>query len=398
MRKKGLPAWIREIIQGFLTDRKTSLLFDGQSSPVIHTETGIPQGSPLSPILFLIFITPLIEQTNSENLPQASLGFVDDTNLVVWSPSAQRNCRTLEEIHKTCLTWAKRSGASFAPDKYQLIHLTRRRRADTSACINIPRFDSKPQKSLKILGVWIDPKLSWKEHIQKAAEKGAKQFSALSRITGSTWGLSFDKARLLYTSTVRSSITHGAPAWALGDEGSGLPAKVTKPLVEIQHQCLRLVTGAFKRAAGAALEQETQIPPIPLYTLNLAREQAHSTRTADAARYITNRTSQVLLKGQQRRRNQIQGWKTPRQKAIQQVQVYQQVEREPWLKRQWKRMFAKLARGRTHAVWDTSNNTTGQELRAGLNRSEASILTQLRTGNIGLNHYLAKRKVPGILP
>jgi hypothetical protein len=144
IRKKGLPAWTREIIQGFLIDRKTSLLFDGQCSPVIHTETGIPQGSPLSPILFLIFITPLIEQTNSENLPQASFGFVDDTNLVVWSPSARRNCRTLEEIHKICLTWAKRSGASFAPDKYQLIHLTRRRRADTSACINIPRFDGKP--------------------------------------------------------------------------------------------------------------------------------------------------------------------------------------------------------------------------------------------------------------
>jgi len=186
IQKKRLPTWIRDITQGFLKDRKTSLLFDGQSSAKISTGTGIPQGSPLSPILFLIFISPLLEQTNPANLPQTSIGFVDDTNLVVWSPLAEKNCRTLERIHNTCLTWARKSGASFAPDKYQLIHLTRRRRADTTACIQIPGFDGKPQKLLKILGIWIDPKLNWKEHIYKAAEQGAKQLAALTRITGST--------------------------------------------------------------------------------------------------------------------------------------------------------------------------------------------------------------------
>jgi len=63
---------------------------------------------------------------------------------------------------------------------------------------------------------------------------------------------------------------HGAPAWALGDEGEGLPTQTAKPLTNIQHQCLQIITGVFKRAAGAALEQETQIPPAPLYALSLA--------------------------------------------------------------------------------------------------------------------------------
>jgi len=61
-------------------------------------------------------------------------------------------------------------------------------------------------------------------------------------------------------------------------------------------------------------------------------------------------------------------------------------------------MFTKAAQGKINTVWKTTNNYTGLELRKGLNRSESSILTQLRTGNIGLNQYLAKRKVPGIFP
>ena len=122
--KKGLPLWIHDIVKAFLKGRTTSLLFDSQTSQPFPTETGIPQGSPLSPILFLLVISPLLEATNKEGRRGVSLGFVDDTNLVVWSPSAQRNCQLLKKTHKTCLDWARKSGASFAPDKYQLIHLS----------------------------------------------------------------------------------------------------------------------------------------------------------------------------------------------------------------------------------------------------------------------------------
>ena len=137
-------------------------------------------------------------------------------------------------------------------------------------------------------------------------EKGSKQFTALSRITGSTWGLNFEKSRLLYTSTVCSLLTHGAPTWALGEEEEGLPVKLSKLLVNIQHQCLCLVTGAFKQAAGAALKQETQVPPITLYSLNLTREQAYSTRTTKATKYITNHTSRILSQCQQHHRSWTQ--------------------------------------------------------------------------------------------
>jgi len=151
---------------------------------------------------------------------------------MVWSPSAQKNCQTLKRIHDSCLTWAQRSGASFAPDKYQLIHLTWRRASDLTAHVSIPGFSGKPQKALKVLGVCLDQHLDWKLHLKEAAQKGEKQLTALARITGSTWGLDFEKAQLLYSATVRSSFCHGAQVWALGDQGQRNPAKSIKPLVQ----------------------------------------------------------------------------------------------------------------------------------------------------------------------
>jgi hypothetical protein len=352
-----------------------------------------------------------------------SLGFVDDTNLVVWSPSAQRNCQLLEGMHKTCLEWARKSGASFAPDKYQLIHLSRRKTADLTACISIPGFSGKPQKSLKVLGVWLDQQLNWKLHIREAAQKGDKQLRALARVVGSTWGLDFEKTRLLYNATVRSAFSHGAQVWALGDQGQGNPAKTTKPLVQVQHKSLRLVTGAFKATAGAGLEREVDIAPVPLYTQFLARKHARETDSTIAITYINTLTQRVADTQKIGRTRVKKQWRSPRQHAIQAIQKDETAcrrhenenqrtpaqrpsqlgsqdssQRDNWLEREWEKQFTKLARRRRHPVWKPHHKTLGKELRAGLNRSESSIVTQLRTGNIGLREYLATRKVPEITP
>lgn len=79
---KGYPLWIRRIVESFLIGRRTRISFIGYEGEWTTTETGIPQGSPLSPILFLFFISELLEIYQRVDSDTLAFGFVDDTNLI----------------------------------------------------------------------------------------------------------------------------------------------------------------------------------------------------------------------------------------------------------------------------------------------------------------------------
>ena len=111
-------------------------------------------------------------------------------------------------------SWALRHGISFAPHKYELIHFTTAsRRHNLQASIKIGGTIKEPSESVRVLGVWLDPKLKWSAHAKIACQKGSRAIAALRRVTTSTWGASFARARLLYNATVRPVITYRATAW-----------------------------------------------------------------------------------------------------------------------------------------------------------------------------------------
>jgi Reverse transcriptase (RNA-dependent DNA polymerase) len=78
-----------------MQDRRTRIVYTGYESDWIKTETGIPQGSPLSPILFLFFISELLEKFQDPETGIIGFGFIDDINLITWGGSAKENCRRL---------------------------------------------------------------------------------------------------------------------------------------------------------------------------------------------------------------------------------------------------------------------------------------------------------------
>ena len=87
---------------------------------------------------------------------------MDDLNLLTYSKSTKQNYATLSQVHERCLEWAARHGMKFAPYKYELIHFTTaRKKHNLQASITVGGIEKLPLEQVRVLGVWLDPKLKW---------------------------------------------------------------------------------------------------------------------------------------------------------------------------------------------------------------------------------------------
>jgi hypothetical protein len=92
------------------------------------------------------------------------------------------------------MQWARRHGMRFALKKYELIHFTRSKGFNLQAGIQLGEGGKAPTQEVRILGIWVDPKLKWSAHWSKVQQKASAQIGALVRTTASTWGASFLRA------------------------------------------------------------------------------------------------------------------------------------------------------------------------------------------------------------
>lgn len=144
----------------------------GATSSLFWVNIGIPQGSPVSPILFLFFSAPILEKASECRYKGAAIyvfAYVDDTYILSVSKSYETNCRAIARCHDMVLKCAGELGVTFSPEKYNLMHFKRpySRGADCTLIPKIPGFNKKPEAHLRILGVEVDKGLRWEEHIQE---------------------------------------------------------------------------------------------------------------------------------------------------------------------------------------------------------------------------------------
>ena len=102
LRQRGLPRAVYNWVFSFMLDQWTTLAFDGQEFPAFPVMTGIPQGSPLSPILFLFYNRELLEWCANPHSGVGCLGFVDDITLIAWGKTTEDNCQQLAKAHAQC--------------------------------------------------------------------------------------------------------------------------------------------------------------------------------------------------------------------------------------------------------------------------------------------------------
>jgi hypothetical protein len=157
---RGIPSDLVSWIDAFCSGRTATIVVSGQASEVRELEqAGLPQGSPLSPILFLFFNADLVQQRIDQN--GRAIAFVDDYTAWVVGPSAAENKERLQAIVQRATEWERRSGASFEGDKTAFIHFTRNIRQSAEDPISVKGEEVRPTPSVKILGLVMDSRLRY---------------------------------------------------------------------------------------------------------------------------------------------------------------------------------------------------------------------------------------------
>jgi exonuclease III len=438
MKKRRLPEQLIRWVASFLSDRIAVVkVYEGETEPM-EVKTGIPQGSPVSPVLFLFFIADLLDATNNEALRTSSFGFVDDTHILTYGNSTERNCRILEETHKKCEEWSRTHGSKFAPKKYELIHFAKSPKGfNMQASIKIGETEKVATSHVRVLGVQVDSKLKWQHHLAKIEEKYASQSLAISRISTSTWGANFQMARLIYTSVVRPAIAFGASIWYTPQGIATARKTIDRKLETLQNKSLRTVLGAYKAVNKRILEKETAIPPISIF---LAAQTANATK-----RYLTGAAAETIRKACATIRNRslsrtnhrdethmsrLTSWsqtiipKETWNKEIRQVATDQTSHNKDatrprqrrkrlriktwneaicnWKQQRWKEIWEdyqdSIPPGKIKAPAQRVTHDYYPKIHIGISKATTSLITQIRTEKIGLNAFLTDRRVPNQTP
>ena len=173
LKQNGISGELLHILSNFLSNRKQRVVLNGQNSSWTNVHAGVPQGSILGPLLFLIYINDL-----SDNLTSNAKLFADDTSLFSVVHDVNTSAKELNDDLKKADDWAFQWKMSFNPDSskqaQEVIFSHQSNRSTHSLLVlnnNNNVSQTFPQKHLVVT---LDFKLTFEEHLNNALAKVSK--------------------------------------------------------------------------------------------------------------------------------------------------------------------------------------------------------------------------------
>ena len=208
LRQKTLPRYMVAWTRAFLEHRTVVLRVNDSEFP-FPIRAGVPQGSPLSPTLFLVFIDDLIQQLSQVVHCQA---FADD--MFIWDIVTTRGpCPAgVQEALHLVARWSAQWGMTFNVAKCQAIDITTMRAIAPLGVLL--HGEMVPQVTeLKYLGVWVDSRLRWDHHIRECSRVCLDRLRTICRLCATYWGLHPGVVSTLIRATIFPKLFYGVSAW-----------------------------------------------------------------------------------------------------------------------------------------------------------------------------------------
>ena len=240
-------------ISDFLSERHFKIKLGTTLSSEFSQESGVPQGSILSPALFNIKINNIVKCLPSN--VKTSL-FVDDFAIYIEGKHIQHLERSMQLNINKVQKWVDDNGFKFSASKTTCVHFHSERKVLQEPNLLIGRTPIKVATQAKFLGVTFDQKCSFLPHVRDLKKKCQKALNILRVVGHTDWGADRSTLLKLYRTVIRSKLDYGSIVY-----GSA-PKHILHLLDPIHHQGLRIALGAFRTSPVQSLYAEANEPSL----------------------------------------------------------------------------------------------------------------------------------------
>ena len=246
LKRLGLSGKYYGLIKSFLRNRHQRVVLNGQSSKWSSIKAGVSQGSIIGALLFLVYIN---------DLPNGLLSnpklFVDDTSIFSVVKDHLNSSNKLNEDLSKISQWAYQWKISFNPDvskQAQEVIFSRKKNISNHPAVFFNNLPINRKSTQKHLGLLLDEKLIFSEHINEKLKKVTKSINLLRKLN-----LTLPRSSLLiiYKSFIRSHLDYGD---IVDDQPNN--SSLSEKIESLQYNAALAITGAIKGSSKGKLYQE----------------------------------------------------------------------------------------------------------------------------------------------
>ena len=203
LRHYGIQGTTFKWIQSFMSSRNQQVVVDGATSDKVPVISGVPQGTVLGPLLFLLFINDLPACVESKTRI-----FADDC-IVYRNVKTLQDCQALQNDLFKLTDWELKWGMLFHPDKCNTLQVTRARNPLTFT-YSLKGQDLEAVNTAKYLGVDLSNNLSWNSHMDRTTKKANSMLGFLRR----NLRINNSDTKASYKTLVRPNLEYCASVWS----------------------------------------------------------------------------------------------------------------------------------------------------------------------------------------
>ena len=242
LERAGICGSLHKWFESYLTDRSQQVCIKGVKSDPLFINAGVPQGSILGPLLFILYINDITEEVT---IPIRL--YADDSTMFTIGNNAETMAKDLNENLSHISKWAEKWRVNFNAKKTVSVTFCRRK-PDHNVPLYLNGTCIVDKDTHKHLGCTLQSNGRWNKHVEEITNKCQRK---LDMLKGLRRKLDRKSLETLFTAYIRPVFEYSSSVWTNCNEGQ------KQRIEELQRTGIRAITGAIRGTPHHKLYQET---------------------------------------------------------------------------------------------------------------------------------------------